>query len=103
METIQELSDRLQGLISSITKDDLDNKDFIAHKYMLVSLHAHTECYKIETEETTNSQKIITNKQYNLYKSIEKLLQKKSHESTAKEMYDKILECQNLVSISKNT
>ncbi len=91
METIQALSNRLDNLISSIKKDDIANKEFIAHKYMLVSLHAHTERCALETSMLNSIEKMKFNKHYNLYKSIEALLIKKAHESTAEEMYQKIL------------
>ena len=100
METIQELNERLDGLISSISSDDLANKEFIAHKYMNISLHAHTERCALETGIKNNVEKMKHNKNYNLYKSIEAILSKKAHESTAEEMYQKILECKTMVANS---
>jgi len=97
METIQELSDRIDGLISSINESDANDKDFIGHKYMLVSLHAHTERAKLENHMKVKSKKLSFAKQYNLYKSMEEITNKKANEITAEEMYKAIMECKNLV------
>ena len=103
METIQELSKRLDGLISSIKEEDIEDKEFITHKYMVISLHAHTERCTLEASMMTSSQKMAFKKQHHLYKSMETLLKKKAHESTAKEMYQRILECQKLVTDSASS
>lgn len=100
METIQELGERFNGLISSITLDDLANKEFIAHKYITISLHAHTGRCALEIAMQNSSEKMKYNKHYNLYKSIEAKLLKKAHESTAEEMYQKMLECKTMITNS---
>ncbi len=102
METIQELSDKINGLVSSINEDDMDKKDFLSHKYMLISLHAHTERAKIYAAQMTSSQKIAIKKQYNLYSSIEAMFKQKAHTYTASEMYNIILEAQKLINIANN-
>ena len=68
METLQELSERIDGLVSSINEQDLSDKEFISHKYMLVSLHAHTERAKLENHMKIKSKKLSFAKQYNVYK-----------------------------------
>jgi len=97
METLQELSERIDGLISSIAKEDLNDKEFMGHKYMLISLHAHTERAKLEDKLKRKSTKLTFSKQYNLYKSMEEETSKKAHELTTEEMYKSILECKNRV------
>ena len=102
METIQELSNQINGLVSSIKEDDKDKKDFLSHKYMLISLHVHTERAKLDTAQMTNSQKLAIKKQYNLYASIEAMFNKKAHTCTASEIYNNILEAQKLINIANN-
>ena len=102
METIQELSNQINDLVSSIKEDDMDKKDFLSHKYMLVSLHVHTERAKLDAAQMTSSQKMAIKKQYNLYSSIEAMFKKKAHTYTASEMYNIILEAQKLVNIANN-
>lgn len=97
METIQELAERLDGLVSSISKDNIDDKEFISHKYLLISLHAYTEKSKIESSALSSRDKLASRKINLIYESIESLLSKKAHESASSEMYQKILECQKLV------
>ena len=97
METIQDLKKQLDGLVSSIENEDVENKELIAHKYVLVGIHAHTERFKLENKIQASIQKLTLKKQYRLYQSIESLLEKKAHELTAKEMFMKIKECQDLV------
>ena len=82
METIQELSNQINDLVSSIKEDDMDKKDFLSHKYMLVSLHVHTEREKLDAAQMTSSQKMVIKKQYNLYSSIEAMFKKKAHTYT---------------------
>ena len=102
METIQELRDQINGLVTSIKEDDIDKKDFISHKYMLISLHVHTERAKLDAAQMTSSQKMAIKKQYNLYSSIEEMFKKKAHTYTASEMYKIILEAQKLINIANN-
>ncbi|MDH5444811.1 MAG: hypothetical protein OEY52_04590 [Gammaproteobacteria bacterium] len=97
METLQELSERIDGLISSIDEQDLNDKEFISHKYMLVSLHAYTERAKLENNMKIKSKKLSIAKQYNVYKSMEEATSKKAHELTTEEMFKAILECKNMV------
>ena len=97
METIHDLKKRLDGLLSSIEDECVDNKEFISHKYVLVGSHAHTERCKLENKIQDSIQKLAFKKQHRLYQLIESLLEKKAHELTAKEMFTKIKECQALV------
>jgi hypothetical protein len=102
METIQELSDQINSLVSSIKEDDMDKKDFLSHKYMLISLHVHTERAKLDAEQMTSSQLMAIKKQYNLYSTIEAMFKKKAHTYTACEIYKIIIEAQRLVNIVNN-
>ncbi len=97
METIQDFKKRLDGLVSSIDNEDAENKEFISHKYVLVGNHSHTERCKLEYKIQDSIQKLAFKKQHRLYQLIESLLEKKAHELTAKEMFTKIKECQDLV------
>ena len=97
METLQELSERIDGLISSIKDPDLNDKEFISHKYILISTHAHIERAKLESHIKVKSKKLSFAKQYNMYKSMEEITNKKASELTTKEMYKAILECNDLV------
>ncbi len=96
METIQDLSKRIDILLSSIEKEDLKDQQFIAHKYMVLSLHAHTERCKIEAMSQTKQEKLATKKSYNIYVSIEKLLNLKSN-AQSKELYGQLIQSQNYV------
>ena len=102
METIQELSNQINGLVSSIKEDDVDKKDFLSHKYMLISLHVHTELAKLGAAQMTSSQRMAIKKQYNLYSSIEAMFKEKAHTHTSGEMYKIILEAQKLINIASN-
>ena len=97
METIQEFKVRLDSLVASILKKDIEDKEFISHKYLLLALHANTERCNLENSMERKSQELVFKKQHRMYQSIEFLLAKKAHEIEANEMYKKIIECQNLV------
>jgi len=90
METIQELTERLEGLVHSI-KECKDNKEFLAHKYLVISLHAHTELQKIKTKKFTSSQKLRNAKLLTLYRAIENKTEEKANNLTADEIYNKII------------
>jgi len=62
METIQELQKKFDGLISSIEPCDFDDKEFMDHKYMLASLHAHTERVKLESLMKAKPAKLVHGK-----------------------------------------
>lgn len=102
METIQELSERIDGLVSSIEQNDIDKEEFLSHKYMIISLHAHTERAKLDAERMSSAQKMAIKKQYNLYCSLEELFKKKAHTYTAREMYTIILKAQNMINMASN-
>ena len=97
METVQELSNSLEGLVSSIGEAEKQNKDFLTHKYLLISTHVNSELKEIESKNITNREKLKTLKLLNIYKAIEKELEKKAHESTSKELYNKIIGVLELV------
>ena len=97
METILELKERLDGLISSIKNEDIEDHEFISHKYNILELHAHTERSKLENMMQEKAQKLALKKQYNMYMAMEALLVKKAYESNSNEMYAQIKECQKLV------
>jgi len=100
IESIKELKEAFDGLISSIESENLDDSDyteFVTHKYMVVSLHAHTERCKLDEFLKRSSDKLLYRKQYNLYQSIEAILSKKPHECSSTEMFSKLAECKKLV------
>jgi hypothetical protein len=100
IESIKELRERFDGLISSIESENLSNPDYtelVTHKYMLVSLHAHSERCKLDKFLKRSSEKLIYRKQYNLYKNIEAILSKKAHECSSLDMFNKLVECKKLV------
>ena len=97
METIQELSDRIDGMISSIGIDDINNGEFISHKYMLLSLHVHTEREIIERGKLTSAEKLSSKKIYNLYLSLEKHLNLKVNTAKTEDMYNHLIESQMLI------
>jgi hypothetical protein len=96
METIQDLSKRIDTLLSSIEKEDLKDQFFIAHKYMLLSLYVHTERRKIEELLQTKQEELATKKIHNIYVSIENLLNLKSN-AQSEELYVQLIQSQNLV------
>lgn len=102
METIQELNNQINELVSSINKDDMEKKDFISHKYMHISLHVHTEREKLDLAHMTSSQKMAVKKQYDLYSSLELMFKEKADTYTAEEMYHIILQAQKLVNTANN-
>jgi len=97
METIQEFSNRIDELISSIKKEDIDSQQFISHEYMLLSLHVYTEREKIDRAKLTNSQKLSSKKLYHLYLSIEQVLSLKANTAKPKDMYNQLIKSQQLV------
>lgn len=97
METIQDLKKRIDGVVSSIENEALENREFISHKYNVVGMYAHTERHNLENKMQASMQKLAFKKQYRLFQSIESLLERKAHELTAKEMFMKIKECQDIV------
>jgi len=97
METVQELSNRLEGLVSSIGEAERDNKQFLTHKYLLISLHVDTELKNIESENITSKEKLKIVKLYNTYKSIQQELETKPHQLTSSELYNKVISIAGLV------
>jgi len=90
METIQELTKRLEGLVQSINGAE-ENKEFLTHKYLVISLHIHTELEKIKTRKFTSSQKLGNAKLSTLYRAIEIETKEKPHNLAAIEIYNKII------------
>ena len=97
METIQEFSDRIDDMITSIKPEDINSQEFIGHKYMLLSLHVHTERDKIERAKLASEEILSSRKIYNLYLSIQKTLTLKSNTGDPKEMYNHLLKSQELI------
>jgi hypothetical protein len=100
IESIKELKEAFDGLISSIESENPDDSyyaEFVTHKYITVSLHAYTERCKLDTFLKRSSEKLIYRKQYNLYQSIEAILEKKAHECSSLEMFSKLVKCKKLV------
>ena len=97
METIPEFQERLNSLVASINKEDIEYKEFITHKYLLLALHAYTERCLLENTMKEKPLELVFKKQYRLYQSIESLLEKKANELGGNEMYEKIIASQNLV------
>ncbi|MBN4054326.1 hypothetical protein JYT87_01320 [Nitrospira defluvii] len=96
-ETIQNLRTRINNLVSSIKNEDLNDRAFISHKYMVISIHAYTERARLDAAMMNSREKLAAKKQHNLYRAMEVLLKEKAHKSTPEEMYKKILGCQKLV------
>jgi len=97
METIQEFSDRIDGMLSSIKPEDIQSQEFIGHKYMLLSLHVHTEREIIDRANLTNSQKLSSRKLYHLYLSIEQVLNLKTNTAEPMAMHNQLIKSQQLV------
>ena len=97
METIQELSDRIDGMISSIRPEDINSKEFISNKYMLLSLHVHTEREIIDRAKLSNSELLSSKKLYNLYASLQKILNLKVNTAEPKDMYNHLIQSQKLI------
>jgi len=102
METLQELNDRVNDLVSSIKDEGIDKKDFMSHKYMLISVHVHTERAKLDAAHMTNSQKLAIKRQLNLYCSLESIFKEKAHSYTTNEIHNVILEAQRLINLATN-
>jgi len=96
METIQDLSNRIDTLLSSIENEDLKDQFFISHKYMLLSLDIHIKRCKLEELSQTKQEKLATKKLHHIYVSIENLLNLKSN-AQAEELYEQLIQSQNLV------
>ena len=101
-ETIRELDERIQGLIESLEKVDMEEEDLtrqlVKKKFLVLSLHAHTEIEKLQLKISNNSQQMKFKKQLNLYQSIESILSGKCNELSLTEMVDKLNRCKDLVS-----
>ena len=97
METIQQLRDRIDGMILSIQTEDISNKEFMSHKYMLLSLHVHTERENIERGNFKSSKILSSKKLYNLYLSIENILILKVNTAKPEDMYNHLIKSQQLI------
>ena len=100
LESVNKLKEQLDGLISSIENENLNDSDytfFVKHKYLVVNLHAYTERSKLDKFLKRSSDKLLYRKQYNLYQKIEVILSKKPHECSSTEMFSKLIECKKLV------
>ena len=62
IETIEELQVRLEGLIESLEAVDMEEEDlarqFVENKYLVVSLHVHTEGEKLQINIKGRSEKL---------------------------------------------
>jgi len=96
-ETIQNLRTRINNLVSSIKAEDLNDREFISHKYMVISTQTRAECAKLNAAVMNSREKLVAKKQHNLYRAMQVLLKEKAHKSTPEEMYKRILGCQKLV------
>jgi len=103
METIQEFSDRIDGMINSIQPEDIKSKIFIGHKYMLLSLHVHTERDKIDRAKLASEEVLYSKKLYNLYLSIQKTLTLKANTGDPEKMYNHLLKSQELIHKANET